>query len=69
MDTGIIAGSVLLVVASAFAFANRRPQRTAAAPMHEVSPVDEADRILAHRYARGEITFEQYDRMRCLLRR
>lgn len=33
------------------------------------SPVDEAERILAHRYAKGEITAEEYDRMLAILRR
>ena len=33
------------------------------------SPVDEAERILAHRYAKGEITAEEYDRMLVILRR
>jgi uncharacterized membrane protein len=33
------------------------------------SPVDEAERILARRYAVGEITAEEYDRMLVILRR
>ena len=33
------------------------------------TPVDEAERILAQRYARGEITNEEYDRMMVILRR
>jgi uncharacterized membrane protein len=33
------------------------------------TPVDEAERILARRYARGEITAEEYDRMLVILRR
>jgi len=33
------------------------------------SPVDEAERILAHRYAKGEISAEEYDRMLTILRR
>ena len=35
---------------------------------HMPSPVDEAERIIAHRYARGEITAEEYDRMLVILR-
>ena len=41
-------------------------------PVHAArgtSPVDEAERILAHRYAKGEITAEEYDRMLVILRR
>jgi len=33
------------------------------------SPVDQAERILAQRYAKGEITAEEYDRMLIILRR
>lgn len=33
------------------------------------SPLDEAERVLASRYARGEITFDEYERMSTLLRR
>jgi uncharacterized membrane protein len=39
------------------------------APIRTGSPVDEAERILAHRYAKGEITAEEYDRMLTILRR
>ena len=33
------------------------------------SPVDEAERILAHRYSMGMITADEYDRMLVILRR
>jgi uncharacterized membrane protein len=33
------------------------------------SPVDEAERILAQRYAKGEITADEYNRMLAILRR
>ena len=36
---------------------------------HGSSPVDEAERILARRYAKAEITAEEYDRMLVILRR
>ena len=32
------------------------------------SPVDEAERIISRRYARGEITAEEYERMLVILR-
>jgi uncharacterized membrane protein len=35
---------------------------------HHGSPVDEAERILARRYAAGEITFDEYNRMLAILR-
>jgi|GEM_PF-2108771 len=34
-----------------------------------VSPLDEAERILAGRYARGEITPDEFSRMLAVLRR
>lgn len=34
-----------------------------------LSPLDEAERILASRYARGTIDAEEYDRMLAVLRR
>jgi uncharacterized membrane protein len=33
------------------------------------SPVDEAERVLSRRYARGSITADEYDRMMAILRR
>lgn len=38
-------------------------------PNHPSSPLDEAERILAHRYAKGDITPEEYTRMLVILRR
>jgi hypothetical protein len=39
------------------------------APAVTPSPLDEAERILSRRYARGQITFEEYRRMNAVLRR
>jgi uncharacterized membrane protein len=36
---------------------------------HPTSPLDEAERILAFRYAEGEIAPEEYERMLAILRR
>jgi uncharacterized membrane protein len=36
---------------------------------YAASPVQEAERILAHRYAKGEISAQEYDRMLSILRR
>jgi uncharacterized membrane protein len=33
-----------------------------------VSPVDEAERVLSRRYARGAISADEYDRMMAILR-
>ena len=41
-------------------------QRSRAIP---TSPLDEAERILATRYAKGEITSDEYSRMLSILRR
>lgn len=38
------------------------------APSHPTSPLDEAERILARRYAKAEITAEEYSRMLAILR-
>ena len=38
-------------------------------PSQPTSPLDEAERIVAHRYARGDITPEEYTRMLAILRR
>ena len=38
-------------------------------PSHPTSPMDEAERILAARYAKGEITPDEYTRMLIILRR
>ena len=42
---------------------------TVASGSRPVSPLDEAERILARRYARAEITAEEYSRMLAILRR
>jgi uncharacterized membrane protein len=34
-----------------------------------ISPLDEAERILTARYAKGEITLDEYSRMLAILRR
>lgn len=36
---------------------------------HGTSPIDEAERILARRYAVGEISAEEFERMLIILRR
>jgi len=38
-------------------------------PSHPTSPMDEAERILATRYAKGEFTPDEYSRMLSILRR
>ena len=38
-------------------------------PDRPSSPLDEAERILAARYAKGELTAEEYERMLIILRR
>ena len=38
-------------------------------PKHPTSPLDEAERILTSRYAKGEITADEFMRMQAILRR
>ena len=38
-------------------------------PTYPTSPLDEAERILARRYAKGEIAAHEYSRMLVILRR
>jgi len=45
------------------------PATVTSAAGRPTSPLDEAERILAHRYAKGEISPEEYDRMLTILRR
>ena len=61
-----------LTAVVAVAIAGRRDGALAGASPTRVrtnSPVDEAERILAHRYAKGEVTAEEYDRMLTILRK
>jgi uncharacterized membrane protein len=46
-------------------FAGNQPVRVS----RRVSPIDEAERIIARRYATGEVTAEEYARMLAILRR
>jgi len=61
--TAVAASVVYLVLA----------RHTASVPIttagHPTSPLDEAERILARRYAKSEITAEEYSRMLSILRR
>lgn len=66
MTTTLIV-SITLIAAAALAVAAGRAGDRAPAPLR--SPLDEAERILARRYARGEITFREYGRMVAVLRR
>ena len=55
---------VLVLTRHGNAFATSTPIAS-----HPVSPLDEAERILARRYAQAEITAEEYSRMLAILRR
>lgn len=64
--------SIFAAFAAALAFlALARPRAlvTAIPKRNPVSPVDEAERILARRYVRHEISAEEYERMLAVLRR
>jgi len=57
--------SILIIGNQTGAFADH----VAHIPNHPSSPLDEAERILSHRYAKGDITPEEYSRMLVILRR
>lgn len=66
MGYGIL---VVTVVATVLMWFLTRPDaRTAHAPSAPRSPFDEAKRILAARYARGDISPQEYRRMLMILR-
>ncbi len=62
--TGVAA--ILIVSGNSHAFSGNHLATAASRP---VSPLDEAERILGGRYARGEITSDEYARMMTILRR
>ena len=66
-------GVIVFTAVAAIMIASRREGSLAghafASPVRGSSPLDEAERILARRYARGEITAEEYDRMLVIVRR
>jgi uncharacterized membrane protein len=62
--TGVAA--ILIVSGNTHAFSGNH---LASAPSRPVSPLDEAERILGSRYAKGEITPDEYSRMISILRR
>lgn len=60
----VAATALILVLSRHSALATASP-----AAAHPTSPLDEAERILARRYAQAEITAEEYSRMLAILRR
>jgi uncharacterized membrane protein len=62
--TGVAA--ILIISSQSAAFSGGRFSAIANTP---TSPLDEAERILAARYAKGEITPDEYSRMLSILRR
>lgn len=61
---GAMAATVYLVGRKTGALA-----RLHALPAQHTSPMDEAERILTYRYAKGEITRDEFARMMAILRR
>lgn len=61
--------AISLTAAVAMAIVERRDNSLATTrPVRGTSPIDEAEYILSQRYAKGEITAEEYDRMLVILR-
>ena len=70
MDAGLIAAlTSLFAVVTIVTGASHLSRRPMPGATRSSSPLDEAERILSRRYARGEISFEEYDRMLVILRR
>lgn len=69
----VLLGGVVLFATASLVFANTARDRTqkalASISPRPGSPLDEAERILSRRYARGQITLDEYRRMSVLLRR
>lgn len=68
MGLGILTALVVVVLLACVA-GSRVLVHQSDIPTGPISPLDEAERILAHRYARGQITSDEYDRMLTVLRR
>jgi uncharacterized membrane protein len=66
---GILVLILVLAVSAVALILFRMPTSPAPVPARAVSPFDEAERILSTRYARGQITPEEYERMLTVLRR
>lgn len=63
-----LALSIALVAMALVAYATSRSDRTEyTEAVRTDTAVDEARRVLASRYAKGDITFEEYERMCSLL--
>lgn len=60
------AAAILIISGQSGVFAG---SELAAIPSHPTSPMDEAERILADRFAKGEFTPDEYSRMLSILRR
>jgi uncharacterized membrane protein len=68
MALGVLA-AIALLLALAWSLVDLQPSRATASARVPVSPLDEAERILTARYARGTITAQEYERMLVILRR
>jgi uncharacterized membrane protein len=69
MTLGILVFVLVLTMSAVALVLIRVPTTPAREPARAVSPFDEAERILSSRYARGQITPEEYERMLTVLRR
>ncbi len=61
--------TVAMIVCFGFILTRPEPQPILSADPGDTSPLDQAARILASRYARGAITAEEYERMLVILGR
>ena len=66
--TVVIIAIVIITILAAW-IATQRSEPATITRSTPISPLDEAERILARRYARREITTEEYERMLTILKR
>lgn len=62
-----ITSAALLLLTTAFATIVMTPRHIQPVSQTPATPLDQAELILSRRYARGEITAEQYSRMLVIL--
>ncbi len=67
--TAAVLASIALALMAVWAITTSHPSGAPSSTRKPVSPLDEAERILTARYARGIISTQEYERMLVILRR
>ncbi len=66
--TGVVVAIVIITILAAW-IATQRSEPATITRSTPIAPLDEAERILAQRYARRQISAEEYQRMITILKR